>query len=535
MISAQFFVGVISMKKIGLIVCLLFAVLTAFAKGASDNGSAALGGNTGTVSAKPVEFTVFLNFNNMVFNPEWKVWQEIAKRTNVSLKSVISQANSNEKEAFNLMLSSGKLADVIGYVSISDLEKLGRDGGLIPLNDLIKKHAPNIQKRLDTVPSFASTAYSLDGNIYFIPKDQTLKFSEFYWIRADWLEKLGLSVPTNVDELYTVLSAFRNKDPNGNGKKDEIPLFDRAGTKAPDEYLNLFDTSTEFYARNGKMVFDPMEKEFALGVKTLAKWYKEGLIDPEYFTRGAKSRDILLSGNVGGFTHDWVSTGDYNTKLAKDIPGFKIIGMAPPKDPYGKFVLRDARTAGSGWGISSQCKDPVTLIKFFDFFFTQEGSDLMNWGIEGQEYTRDASGKKQFTDMVTKSGQTPIGYLRSIGAQYRIGMPQDGDYEISVMSPEAKSVATLYTQHPEWYPSDIPPYADMRIIMKVKPEDDARYKKIMTSVRPYVDEKFQSWILGASDFDKDYPAFKAELEKRGIKDAIAILQRAYDISYKKNK
>ena len=57
----------------------------------------------------------------------------------------------------------------------------------------------------------------------------------------------------------------------------------------------------------------------------------------------------------------------------------------------------------------------------------------------------------------------------------------------------------------------------------------------MTSVRPYVDEKFQSWILGSSDFDKDYPAFKAELEKRGIKDAIAILQRAYDISYKKNK
>ena len=55
----------------------------------------------------------------------------------------------------------------------------------------------------------------------------------------------------------------------------------------------------------------------------------------------------------------------------------------------------------------------------------------------------------------------------------------------------------------------------------------------MTSIRPYVDEKFQSWVLGASDFDSDYPAFKAELEKRGIKDAIEILQRAYDITYKK--
>ena len=63
---------------------------------------------------KPTEFTIFLNFNNMPFDPEWPVWKEMAKRTGISLKSVISKSNSNEKEAFNLMLSSGKLADVIG-------------------------------------------------------------------------------------------------------------------------------------------------------------------------------------------------------------------------------------------------------------------------------------------------------------------------------------------------------------------------------------------------------------------------------------
>lgn len=157
----------------------------------------------------------------------------------------------------------------------------------------------------------------------------------------------------------------------------------------------------------------------------------------------------------------------------------------------------------------------------------------MNWGVEGEEYTRDASGNKQFAETVLKAEQTPVGYLRSLGALYRVGTVQDGDYEISIMSAEAKDVATLYAKHPEWYPAKIPPFADMRITMKVKPEDDAQYKKIMTSIRPYVDEKFQSWILGAADFDKDYPAFKAELEKRGIKEAIAILQKAYDISYKK--
>ena len=37
-------------------------------------------------------------------------------------------------------------------------------------------------------------------------------------IREDWVAKLGLKVPETVDEWYAVLTAFRQKDPNGNGK-----------------------------------------------------------------------------------------------------------------------------------------------------------------------------------------------------------------------------------------------------------------------------------------------------------------------------
>ncbi len=492
----------------------------------TENG---LGSFSLPISPKPVEFTIFLNFNNMPFNPEWPVWQEMAKRTNVRLKSVISQSNSNEKEAFNLMLSSGKLADVIGYVSGTDLEKLGRDGGLLPLNDLIRQYASHIQYYLDHDRKFANTAYSLDGNIYYVPKNQSLKFAEFWWIRKDWLDKLGLQIPTTVDELHTVLTAFRNQDPNGNGVKDEIPLFDRAAYKMPDQYLYLWDTSTEFYVRDGKVEFEPMGKNFPTGVKEFAKWYQEGLVDPEFFTRGAKARDILLAGNLGGFTHDWVSTGDYNSKLQKDIPGFEMVAMAPPQDQNGVVKERIERYPGVGWGISTQCKDPVTLIKFFDYCFTQDGLDLMNWGIEGQTYTRASDGTKQFMDVVLNNPMTPVGYLRSLGALYRVGTSQDGDYEIAIMAPVAKEAANLYESHPEWYLADEPPYADGRLDLKLLPEDDAAYKKIMSSIRPYVDEKFQSWILGTGNFDKEYPAFLQELNNRGIQDAIAIVQRGYDV------
>lgn len=480
------------------------------------------------VSKEPKEFTVFLNFNNMPFDSNWQVWQEAAKRTNVSLKGTISLSNSNEEEAFNLMMSSGNLADIIGYVDASSLEKLGRDGGMIPLNDLIKEHAPNIQKVLDEDARFRQTAYSLDGNIYQIPKNQELKAAEFWWIRQDWLDKLNLKAPTTVDELHDVLYAFRNEDPNGNGLKDEIPLFDRAGWKQPDEYLYLWDTSLEFYPRDGKMKYEPLEENFKTGVSNMIKWYQEGLIDPEIFTRGASSRDTLLGGDLGGCTHDWVSTANYNSTLQETIPGFQMVAIAPPADQNGVVKERVSRYPGVGWGISSQCKDPVTVIKFMDYFFTEEGSDLMNWGIEGDTFTRDADGSKHFTDTVLQSELTPIGYLRSIGAQYRIGMCQDGDYEYATMKEDGIEANKLYNGHDEWFDDSRPPYLDGKMALKYTSDDETEYKNIMASIKPYVDEKFQSWILGVNDFDSEYDTFIKELKARGIDRALEINQKAYD-------
>lgn len=480
------------------------------------------------VSKEPKEFTVFLNSNNMPFDSNWQVWQEAAKRTNISLKGTISLSNSNEEEAFNLMMSSGNLADIIGYVDASSLEKLGRDGGMIPLNDLIKEHAPNIQKVLDEDARFRQTAYSLDGNIYQIPKNQELKAAEFWWIRQDWLDKLNLKAPTTVDELHDVLYAFRNEDPNGNGLKDEIPLFDRAGWKQPDEYLYLWDTSLEFYPRDGKMKYEPLEENFKTGVSNMIKWYQEGLIDPEIFTRGASSRDTLLGGDLGGCTHDWVSTANYNSTLQETIPGFQMVAIVPPADQNGVVKERVSRYPGVGWGISSQCKDPVTVIKFMDYFFTEEGSDLMNWGIEGDTFTRDADGSKHFTDTVLQSELTPIGYLRSIGAQYRIGMCQDGDYEYATMKEDGIEANKLYNGHDEWFDDSLPPYLDGKMALKYTSDDETEYKNIMASIKPYVDEKFQSWILGVNDFDSEYDIFIKELKARGIDRALEINQKAYD-------
>ena len=318
--------------------------------------------------------------------------------------------------------------------------------------------------------------------------------------------------------------AFKENDPNGNGKPDEIPLFDRSYTAQSEmgEYLALWDSSTQFYPRDGKITYEPYTENYKEAVKNFAQWYEEGLVDPELFTRGMAARDTLLSNNTGGFTHDWVSTGSYNDSLASEIEGFEMVAIAPPANSKGEVRERERRYAECGWGISSQCEDPVTVIKFMDYLWTDEGSDYMNWGIEGETYTVDENGNKQFTDEVFHSGLAPVEYLRTKGAQYRAGYMQQAEYEYATMNEAGSAATQLYADHDEWFVN--PKLQELKLPADAMDE----YTRIMADINTVVFEKLQSWVLGTGDIDAEWDEYIQDLKDRNIERAIEIQQQAYD-------
>lgn len=475
----------------------------------------------------PITLTFFNIFDNITFDPSWQVFQEAAKLTNVSLESSVSKSSSDEVAAFNLMISSGKLADLISYKSLSELEKLGMDGALLPLNDLIAEHAPNLQKAMDENPDLKKIATAVDGNIYVIPKIQTVAVAEGDFIRMDWLEKLDLEVPNTVDELYEVFTAFRNEDPNGNGIKDEIPMLSRQGNKHFDDVLNLWDAHQDFYVRDGKITFGPMEEEFHLAMTNAIKWYEEGLIDPEYFTRGSNSRDVLLGADQGGYCNDWFgSNAEYNDKLADTIHGFSFMPIAPVENQKGNRVAHTSRVGNPGWAISATCEDPVAAIKYMDFWFTEVGSKLVNFGIEGVTYTEE-NGEITYTDAIMKSDKTALSELRGYGVQYRIGMIQDYAYEEAWSNEIAAAGNAMYEENGYVYTPI--PELNGELALKYVEEDANEYKKIMAGITPYVAEMIQKWVLGSADFESTYPKFIESLKDKGIERAIEINQIAYDV------
>ncbi len=488
---------------------------------------------------KPTTLSIHFHWGNrFAYKTDWLAEKEATRLTGVTINSVTSSATTNSKEAFNLLMASGKLPDIVGgggpdFSMREQINLYGIEGAFVPLNTLIDKHAPNIKAVLDKRPDIRKAITAPDGNIYIIPYLPDGKFGRGYFVRQDWLDKLGLKQPQNVNELYAVLTAFRNKDPNGNGKKDEIPFFDRDWQEMIrlvtlwDGRSSGSDTYHDFLVADGKIKHPYTSDNYRNGIKNLAKWYKEGLIDPEIFTRGARSREVLLSSNLGGMTHDWfASTATFNDALKDKIPGFNFKAMIPPASVSGKRIEEHRRTAvkPDGWAISHTNKDPVTTIKYFDFWFSDAGRRLANFGVEGVHHEL-VNGKAKFKPNVLSSKTQVLPQMVEVGAQVPRGFPQDYEYERQWTNQAALEGIALYEKGDYLVPEFLGVALDV--------PQKAIYDKYWSSILTYMLEQQQAWILGTRDVEKDWPAYTAQLDKLNLRLVMTAMQGAYERQYKK--
>jgi putative aldouronate transport system substrate-binding protein len=377
-------------------------------------------------------------------------------------------------------------------------------------------------KFFDENPEMRRGATHSDGKIYFIPFAMDGKAATGWYIRKDWLKKLNLEEPKTVDELYTVLKAFKEQDPNGNGKADEIPFFQRG--KVVTDLYPLFGVRLNWHVnKEGKVVYGQYTPEFKTAVENVAKWYKEGLIDQEIFTRSQNARDYALQENIGGCTHDWfTSTAAFNDLLAPKIEGFEFAPIIPPADVNGVSWEPGSRdlTATSGWGISVQCKNPEAMIKYMDFWFTEVGSNLANFGIEGEEWTM-VDNKQMFTEKMFQGDQSVVQKLWKIGAQVPSGMgyKQNYWYEEQTLSPRVQEAIRTYIDGGyiiEPFPSIVLTEDEKKIVDKYLP-----------AIQTYIRETEQQWIMGSKDVTTTFDDYMKSLKNMGMDEVVKVYNDAY--------
>ncbi|MDR0267247.1 MAG: extracellular solute-binding protein [Paenibacillus sp.] len=298
------------------------------------------------------------------------------EKTGYSVKYEMLPAE-NADEKLNLLMANKESYDVMKLGS-AQYYQLVSSGALEPLDDLIEKYGTNM-KQVIGQDSWNGAKY--DGKIYAIPETGGGPTSSTALVvRQDWLDELGLKMPTNLDELVTVLRTFKEK-------KNVIPL---TGGKVPvlPDIASVFGLTTNWLERDGKIIHSvevPEMKEYLKFMNTL---YNEGLIDSEWGINTAdKSIEKVASGKAAMYSLGWWIAPNLENALAKNFPDAKLGIMPVLKDKSGTArVGSPGNTIGYYIAIPKFSKNKEEAIKWLDMKFDKDIFKGISIGEEGVHY-----------------------------------------------------------------------------------------------------------------------------------------------------
>ncbi|GAA4847514.1 extracellular solute-binding protein [Paenibacillus vulneris] len=440
-----------------------------------------------------------------------------------------------QKDQFNLLVATNDMPDVIYYNwadAVGGPEKMLADGRIIKLNEYIDKYAPNLKKLIESDPEIKKQISLDDGTIYMFPYIRSdakkLNATAGLIIRKDWLDKLNLKMPTTIDEWYTVLKAFRENDPNGNGKKDELPF---TGNNGAGNMTRLHDFAPAFGVlggmqfKDGKIVYGPLQPEYKKFIETMAKWYAEGLIDPEIMTNDSKAFDYKVTNNLAGAYQGGVFSGmgKYFNLMKESNPQFDLAGTPWPTGsagkPYSTFTL-NTKVLTYGEAITSSAdKNKIKyIVQWMDFNYSPQGHDLFNFGIEGDSYTKEGSAIK-FTDKILKNPK--LTYDQAL-ASYALSimdgpMNQDSRYLDSLLTFQGQKEANVV-----WMKADDSlPLPTLRFT-----EDESRLNaSVMNPITTYLNEMMTKFITGKTPLS-EYDKFTKTIQTMGIDQIVKVYEEA---------
>ena len=237
--------------------------------------------------------------------------------------------NSDWSEQKSLLLASGDLPDAfLGSICLNTSDMTQNKSLFLDLTDLINEETmPNLTSIFESDPEMKAVCTDRDGKIYSLPKKLGLRpqaCGNSLYINKEWLDNLGLAVPTTYEELETVLEAFITEDADGDGDAtNEIGYTNAAGSTVLSGDLRniLFPFGTmvsradNYMGLNseGEPVFMPAQENYKEAVEWMHGLWEKGILDPEYFTQEgsmATSKRQAEGGSQVGLISAWTADAE---------------------------------------------------------------------------------------------------------------------------------------------------------------------------------------------------------------------------------
>lgn len=354
------------------------------ATGSSTNGGQA----QGEKPSEPVAISIMANLHTPEV-PSDMIEKLLEEKTGTKL-DIQWVPDGTYDEKVNASFATGTLPQVTylkNAASLVNMRDAIRNGQFWEIGPLLDQY-PNLSKLKPDV--LKNTA--VDGKIYALYREVPLSRQGIIY-RKDWADKLGLSAPTNIDEFYNMLKQFKEKDPDGNGQDDTIPLTDRndliyGAFKTISSWLG---TPNNWGEKDGKLAPEFMFPEYMETMKFFKKLHQEGLINQDFpVTSKTDQQNLFITGKSGVYIGAMGDVSSLHPKVVEVNPDAEL------------DVQNKIEGGPNGFGIwsvpgyGSVILFPKTAIKseeelkgvlaFMDQLMSPELGNLIYWGVEGQHH-----------------------------------------------------------------------------------------------------------------------------------------------------
>ncbi|WP_127579491.1 extracellular solute-binding protein [Paenibacillus koleovorans] len=376
----------------------------------------------------------------------------INEKFNVDYKPVLVPSGEYGAKV-STTIAAGDMPDLMGW-SGTNFVALAKQGAFLPLDEFINEFPS-----LKMVPSYVWDGVKVDGKIYGIPRYFPVQYGNTPIIRQDWLDKLGLKMPTNYEELKAVALAFTTKDPDGNGKNDTYGMILQTGI-APNYGMGAYWKPDAWYQKNkeGQVIPNIISDANKQVAMFLADLHKAGALPPDWATTNAtNARNSFYAGKGGIYQQQPYDQGPSAFKSLRELqPEAKLVAIPPFKAPDGSQGYMGQPGWSGMYVLNGKLKDDkakvrriLSILENFRTFIPVDqrnpSNKLFDWNYGGLN-----AGYKFDNNLLTVEygkGLVPIEYMEN-----RMWAPNDEANDVSrvptVTDPLQKSTfASLEQMH----------------------------------------------------------------------------------------
>ena len=438
-------------------------------------------------------------------------------------------------------------------MNVSDVNEWGGEGYFLDLSQYMDL-MPNLKAYFDQYPELEAYCTTSDGHIYGLPKlkvDMTDRLTRSF-INKQWLDNLGLSMPTSIDEYYDVLVAFKEQDANGNGDPDdEIPLLftsDSGGYTALEKTLldayGIFTTDPNYVLQadeSGKVELANINDTYKEYLKFMHRLYAEGLMEQEAFTITGDEITTTQQGDVyGSFGCGSAPFVMANKDISYDANWMALSGMSSELHPKREASIASPVQNSILVAVNGNTEYPEALARFIDYFYTEEGMLSATKGYDGVTFdmVQDDLLGTEVPEMRIPDGYTSGEEFRYKGAILNEALnlvEKNIDRQAMFESDREVLEKPEFVEKYGWaarvidaFKSDdvtgVEAYPVVSYTSDEVEERGAVYKDITT----YLKQARAQFITGELDLDKDWDTYVNTLNQMNLGRLLEIEQAAYD-------